>query len=72
MVFARLSAENRHSAAHPHAVSVEPQTADGNLPGGGTAWGAGPLPLHHTVLQGSRRLQLRRTDCQRLATFRNI
>lgn len=60
-----LSAEKRRAAGHVHADSVESQAADGDFPGGGTAWRAGPLPLHHPVPQRCRRVQLWRTNRQR-------
>lgn len=60
-----LSEEKRHGAGRSLADSSEPQAADGDFPGGGATWGAGPLPLHHPVPQGRRYLQLWRAHRQR-------
>lgn len=65
VLFVWLSAEKRRSAQHFFAVAAEPQTADGNVSGGGAAWRAGPLPLHHPVPQRSRCLQLWRAHSER-------
>lgn len=65
VLFVWLSAAKRHVAGRSLAVSAEPQTADGDFPGGGATRGAGPLPLRHPVLQGRRHLQLRRAHRQR-------
>lgn len=65
VLFVWLSAEKRRPAQHFLAVAAEPQTADGNVSGGGAAWRTGPVPLHHPVPQRSCHLQLWRAHRER-------